>query len=111
MADTLSPNRSPACIGLVQTGTEVMGNLWALPRREFVKGAGFVLWIEAYAGRDRGAGMHPDLEKLIVLQRHDVEAKRLREALVALPKRMAELAAKFEALKGQRAVVLNLLQK
>ena len=30
--------------------------------------------------------MHPDLEKLIVLQRHDVEAKQLRDELVALPK-------------------------
>jgi hypothetical protein len=55
--------------------------------------------------------MHPDLEKLMVLQRHDLEAKRLREALVALPKRLAETAAKFEALKGQRAVVVDLLQK
>jgi predicted nucleic acid-binding Zn-ribbon protein len=55
--------------------------------------------------------MRPDLEKLIVLQRHDLEGKRVREALAALPKRLAELAAKFEALKGQRAVVLGLLQK
>jgi uncharacterized protein len=55
--------------------------------------------------------MHPDLEKLIVLQGKDVEAKRLREALAALPKRLAELTAKFEALKGQRAVVVGLIQK
>jgi predicted nucleic acid-binding Zn-ribbon protein len=55
--------------------------------------------------------MHSDIEKLMVLQRHDLEAKRLREALGALPKRLAEMVAKFEALKGQRAVVLDLLQK
>ena len=55
--------------------------------------------------------MHPDLEKLIVLQRQDLEAKRLREALAALPKRLAELTAKFEAVKGQRAVVVGLIQK
>jgi uncharacterized protein len=55
--------------------------------------------------------MHPDLEKLIVLQRQDLEAKRLREALAALPKRLAELTAKFEAVKGQRAAVMGLIQK
>jgi predicted nucleic acid-binding Zn-ribbon protein len=55
--------------------------------------------------------MHPDLEKLIELQRQDLEAKRLREALAARPKRLAELTAKFEAVKGQRAVVLELIQK
>ena len=55
--------------------------------------------------------MHPDLEKLMELQRQDLEARRLREALAALPKRLAEMAAKFEALKGQRAVVVGLLQK
>jgi predicted nucleic acid-binding Zn-ribbon protein len=55
--------------------------------------------------------MHPDLERLIVLQRHDIEAKRLRDELLALPKLVAALAAKLEAVKGQRAVVVGLIAK
>ena len=55
--------------------------------------------------------MHPDLEKLIVLQRHDVEAKRLRDELVALPKMVAGLEAKLKAVEGQRAVVVDLIAK
>jgi uncharacterized protein len=55
--------------------------------------------------------MHPDLEKLIVLQKHDLEAKRLREEITALPKHVAGLAAKLAALEGQRAVVVDLLSK
>jgi len=55
--------------------------------------------------------MHPDLEKLIVLQKHDIEAKRLRDEMVALPKLVAGLTAKLEALKGQRAVVVGLIAK
>jgi hypothetical protein len=35
--------------------------------------------------------MHPDLEKLIVLQGHDVESKRLRDEMAALPKQVAVL--------------------
>ena len=55
--------------------------------------------------------MHPDLEKLIVLQKHDVEAKRLRDELAALPKMVAGLEAKLKAVEGQRAVVVDLLAK
>jgi uncharacterized protein len=55
--------------------------------------------------------MHPDLEKLIVLQQLDLEAKRLRDEMVALPKRVAELGAKAKAVEGQRAVVLDLMAK
>lgn len=55
--------------------------------------------------------MHKDLEKLIVLQRLDVEAKRLKDELAALPKMVAALAGKLEALKGQRAVVVELIAK
>ena len=55
--------------------------------------------------------MHPDLEKLIALQRHDVEAKRLRDELAAVPKRVAGLEAKLKAVEGQRAVVLDLIAK
>jgi predicted nucleic acid-binding Zn-ribbon protein len=55
--------------------------------------------------------MHPDLEKLIVLQAQDGEAKRLRDELVALPKLVAGLEAKLKAVEGQRAVVLDLIAK
>jgi predicted nucleic acid-binding Zn-ribbon protein len=55
--------------------------------------------------------MHPDLEKLIVLQKHDVEAKRLRDELAALPKMVVGLEAKLKAVEGQRAVVVDLIAK
>ncbi len=55
--------------------------------------------------------MHPDLEKLIVLQAHDLEAKRLRDELAALPKLVAGLEAGLKAVEGQRAVVLELIAK
>src|ERR1700722_15732963 len=55
--------------------------------------------------------MHPDLEKLIVLQSHDVEAKRLRDEMVALPKHGASLETKAKATGGQRAVIVDLLAK
>jgi uncharacterized protein len=55
--------------------------------------------------------MHPDLEKLIVLQAHDVEAKRLRDEMVALPKRVAALEVKAKATHAQRAVVVDLIAK
>jgi uncharacterized protein len=55
--------------------------------------------------------MHPDLEKLIVLQAHDVEAKRLRDEMVALPKQVAALEAKAKATQGQRAVIVDLIAK
>jgi predicted nucleic acid-binding Zn-ribbon protein len=55
--------------------------------------------------------MHPDLEKLIALQALDIEAKRLRDEIAALPKRVAELESKAKAVEGQRAVVLDLIAK
>jgi predicted nucleic acid-binding Zn-ribbon protein len=55
--------------------------------------------------------MHPDLEKLIVLQGLDVEAKRLRDEMAALPKLVAGLETKAKATKGQRAVVVELIAK
>jgi uncharacterized protein len=55
--------------------------------------------------------MHPDLEKLIVLQVHDVEAKRLRDEMAALPKHVAALEARSKAVQGQRAVVVDLIAK
>jgi uncharacterized protein len=55
--------------------------------------------------------MHPDLEKMIVLQGLDVEAKRLREEMAALPKHVAGLETKAKATVGQRAVVVGLIAK
>ena len=55
--------------------------------------------------------MHPDLEKLIVLQTHDIEAKRLRDEMAALPRLVASLDAKAKATVGQRAVVIDLIHK
>src|ERR1700760_330363 len=55
--------------------------------------------------------MHPDLEKMIVLQTHDVEAKRLRDEMVALPKHITALETKAKATEGQRAVIADLIAK
>lgn len=55
--------------------------------------------------------MHPDLEKLIVLQTHDIEAKRLRDEITALPKLVAALETKAKANQGQRAVIVDLIAK
>jgi uncharacterized protein len=55
--------------------------------------------------------VHPELAKLIVLQRHDVEAKRLRDELGALPKQVAALEAKLKTIEAQRAVVAELIAK
>jgi predicted nucleic acid-binding Zn-ribbon protein len=55
--------------------------------------------------------MHPDVEKLMHLQRYDLEAKRLRDEMAALPKMVAQLEAKAQATVGQRAVVLDLIAK
>lgn len=55
--------------------------------------------------------MHPDLGKLMVLQTHDIEAKRLRDEMVALPKMVAGLETKLKAVQGQRAVVVDLIAK
>jgi predicted nucleic acid-binding Zn-ribbon protein len=55
--------------------------------------------------------MHPDLEKLIVLQGLDAEAKRLRDEMTALPKHVVELEKKAKATLGQRAVIVDLIAK
>ena len=52
--------------------------------------------------------MHPDIEKLMNLQRYDLEAKRLRDEVTAVPKLVAQLEQKAKAVAGQRAVVLDL---
>jgi predicted nucleic acid-binding Zn-ribbon protein len=64
-----------------------------------------------YCGEERETQMHPDLEKLIVLQAHDAEAKRLRDEMIALPKHVAALETKAKATQGQRAVIVDLLAK
>jgi len=55
--------------------------------------------------------MHPDLAKLVVLQEFDIEAKRLRDQIAALPRQVAALELKSAATQGQRAVVLDLIAK
>src|SRR5580704_18513628 len=55
--------------------------------------------------------MHPDIQKLMELQQMDVEVKRLRDEMAALPKLVAQLETKAKATQGQRAVVLDLIAK
>jgi len=55
--------------------------------------------------------MHSDLEKLMILQRLDLEAKRLRDEMVAVPKAVAQLQTRATATIGQRAVVIDLLSQ
>jgi uncharacterized protein len=55
--------------------------------------------------------MHPDLEKLAVLQAHDLEAKRLRDQMAALVRQVADLETKAKAAVGQRAVIVDLIAK
>ncbi len=45
------------------------------------------------------------------LQRMDLEVKRLRDEMIALPKLVAQLEAKAKATAGQRAVVIDLIAK
>src|ERR1035441_577667 len=55
--------------------------------------------------------MHPDLAMLVVLQAHDIEAKRLRDQMASLTKQTAALATKAQATVGQRTVILDLIAK
>ena len=55
--------------------------------------------------------MHPDLERLIVLQAHDLEAKRLRDEIVALPRLVATLESQARNTAGQRDLILALIAK
>jgi predicted nucleic acid-binding Zn-ribbon protein len=55
--------------------------------------------------------MHPDLEKMIVLQSLDLEARRLNDEMAAIPKRVAKLAAEGEAAKKQLAGIVEGLAK
>ena len=55
--------------------------------------------------------MHPDLAKLVALQQHDLEAKRLRDEMGALAPSTAALEAKAKATVGQRAASSTSLPK
>lgn len=55
--------------------------------------------------------MHPDLERLIVLQGLDAEAARLRDEMAALPKRVSELAANADAARAQLNSLVEKLAK
>ena len=55
--------------------------------------------------------MHPDAAKLMTLQEYDLEAKRLRDEMIALPKLVGQLDTKAKSTAGQRAVVVDLLEK
>jgi predicted nucleic acid-binding Zn-ribbon protein len=55
--------------------------------------------------------MHPDLEKMVVLQGLDVEARRLGEEIAALPKRVAQLAADQEKAKKDLASIVASLAR
>ena len=55
--------------------------------------------------------MHPDLARLMDLQKLDLEARRLRDEMLALPRQVAQLEVKAKATVGQRAVVLDLIGK
>jgi hypothetical protein len=55
--------------------------------------------------------MHPDLAKLVILQSHDAEARRLRDQMAALAKNVAALETRAKATLGQRAVIVDLIAK
>src|ERR1700722_7240625 len=53
--------------------------------------------------------MHPDLAKLVDLQAHDVEVKRLLDQMATLAKEVAALETKAKATVGQRKVIVDLI--
>ncbi|MDE3104509.1 MAG: hypothetical protein KGK08_04975 [Acidobacteriota bacterium] len=55
--------------------------------------------------------MHPEMIKLMGLQRLDADIRQLQEEIAAQPRRVAELQRKLAAVEGQRAVVVELLAK
>ncbi|HEX7157570.1 MAG TPA: hypothetical protein VF214_01045, partial [Edaphobacter sp.] len=55
--------------------------------------------------------MHPDLEKLIVLQGLDLEAARLGGEIASLPKRVAELAARVNTARAELKATVEKLVK
>ena len=55
--------------------------------------------------------MHPDMERVMALQVLDLEAKKLRDEIAALPKHVAGLETKAKTTAAQRGVVLDLIAK
>jgi predicted nucleic acid-binding Zn-ribbon protein len=55
--------------------------------------------------------MHPDVEKLIVLQGLDLEAARLGDEIASLPKRVAEVAARVDAARAELKATAEKLAK
>ena len=55
--------------------------------------------------------MHPDLEKLIALQRLDLELKRMRDEIALLPRHLAELAARSAAAQASLLALEESLAK
>ena len=55
--------------------------------------------------------MHPDMEQVMALQQLDLEAKRLRDEIAALPRHVAALESKAKTIAAQRNVVLDLIAK
>ncbi|WP_260703187.1 zinc ribbon domain-containing protein [Edaphobacter flagellatus] len=55
--------------------------------------------------------MHPDLEKMIVLQSLDIEARRLNDEIAELPRRVQKLAAEGEAAKKHLAAIVEGMAK
>jgi len=55
--------------------------------------------------------MHPDLQKLVVLQQHDLALRALREEMAALPKHVASLAATSAAAQAALIAVEEALAK
>ena len=55
--------------------------------------------------------MNPDLEKLIALQGLDVEARRIKDEMATLPKKVAELAKDGETARTQLASTVAALAK
>jgi predicted nucleic acid-binding Zn-ribbon protein len=55
--------------------------------------------------------MHPDMEKLMALQLLDLDAKKLRDEIAALPRHVAALETKAKTIAAQRAVVLDLIAR
>ncbi len=67
--------------------------------------------VETLAPSRHEETMNPDLEKLVILQRLDLELKRLREENESLPRHVAGLAARSAAAQGTLIAVEESLAK
>jgi uncharacterized protein len=57
------------------------------------------------------APMHPDIQKLVVLQQHDLALRALREEMTALPKHVASLAATSAAAQATLIAIEESIKK